>query len=229
MVAATAFVALLVAAMSPFRARAEAGVVPTGTEVDDFLAAVSVYVVTDKTGAPVMGEEKGNKELVARIFFDKACADETLDKLNKLDLGLGMLEVRQVGLNEVFLPLVVGGDPKQLGGEIRLQPLAREVRNAQQILVFLGVPWNEPEDAVPLFLCSELQMQGGFGISDFIPVFLREADLKAVLKKAGAPQAPVQITTLQAITANISEGYPAGTPRFRLLSSQDNVREISKM
>lgn len=209
----------LLPALAPHRAHAEA--VPAGSEVDEFLAAVPVYLVTDRTGAPVLAEEEGEKELIGRIFFDKGSGDAALERLSKANLGLGQLEVRQVWLNEVFLPLVVGGDPTQLGGRLTLQPLDREVRNARQIRAVAGGAWTEPPGAVPLFVCAELTMQGGSGIPDFVPVFLREADLKAVLRKAGSPDAAYALTTLQLITAKIGKGYQPGSPKFRLLASQD--------
>lgn len=114
----------------------------------------------------------------------------------------------------------------QLGGRLRLEPLKEEVRHARQILQ--GVPLGPP-DTVPLFVCPALELEGGPGIGSFVPAFLREADLRATLRKAGASpaDAQVQVTSLQAVTDELGRAPAESAPRMRVVASTEKVRDTA--
>ncbi|CAE8615270.1 unnamed protein product [Polarella glacialis] len=159
-------------------------------------------------GSPMLEPDPSGK-LVGRFWLDQAAAVERLAKFKEAAAEAGdvkSMEVRQIPLSEVYLQLIVGGNEAQLGGQLRIEPLPREVRNAQQILAgaYLG-----PSGTVPLFFCSTLVLESR-GIS-FVPAFLREKDLLETLKKAGGTGARTEITTLQNVAEKLGEQAKSGT------------------
>eukprot|EP00933_Yihiella_yeosuensis_P050276 TRINITY_DN4804_c0_g2_i1.p1 TRINITY_DN4804_c0_g2~~TRINITY_DN4804_c0_g2_i1.p1 ORF type:complete len:288 (+),score=46.61 TRINITY_DN4804_c0_g2_i1:438-1301(+) len=176
--------------------------------VNEFLEAVDVYAVTDASGSPIMEEDSSSKKMVGRFFLDEEAASKTFSRLKDAAKAANTqqsLEIRKVPLAEVYLPFIVDGDEAKLGGKLMLEPELREVRHAQQILQGADLG---PPGSVPLFLCPTLELAAANGIT-FIPIFLREADLRSTLKKAGGQGSEVEITTLQSLTTRLGNGLLA--------------------
>lgn len=174
--------------------------------VNDLLEAVEVSAITDSTGAPVMMPDSAGN-MVGSFYLDGASAATKFQKIKGEAAAAGVdrsFELRKVPLAEVYLPLIAQGDKTQLGGELRIEPIPREVRNAKQIL-------SDPRDlgppgTVPLFLAPTLELASRD--FSFTPAYIREADLRQALKKAGGSGARVEVTTLQSLVARVSEPQP---------------------
>lgn len=189
-----------------------------------------VYAVTDENGSPALEPDpERSGKFVGRFYMDPKAAEQAFERIKK-DAGFKevKLELRSVPLADVYLPIVINGDEKELGGQLRLEPIFKEVRHAQQMLD--GMSIGEP-GTVPLFMAKELELQGAEpGSPRFTPAFLYEKDLRTSLKRAGAaPQAKggpkVQVTTLKTLTdLYIQSGEKA--PRVRLVDSTDFIKDI---
>jgi len=196
----------------------------------ELLNGQMVYAITDKSGSPALEPDTegfGNK-LVGKFYMDAKAAEKDFERIKKEREGIMDVEIRQLPLSEVYLPFIVNGDEKELGGQLRLEPIAKEVRHAQQILD--GMSLGEP-GTVPLFMVKQLELQGAES-SDlrFTPAFLYEKDLRDSLKRAGAkPQSQggpkVQVTTLRTIT-DLYMKSGAKTPRVRVVGSTDNIKDL---
>lgn len=194
--------------------------------VDEFLSALTVFAVTDESGAPLLTEELGRTDSrgaaddrVGRFYFDEADAKGELKRAGALMAR--PLEVRRLSLADVYLPLVVGGSAAQLGGRFRLVPDAREVANALRLL---SVDSLGPPGVVPLFLCTLLEVQRRSGEAR-VPVFVHEADLRESLQRAQLPEGEsneVIVTTLDKLIADLAK---PGSAASQILPVSD-IRDI---
>eukprot|EP00419_Tripos_fusus_P001973 CAMPEP_0172675160 /NCGR_PEP_ID=MMETSP1074-20121228/13119_1 /TAXON_ID=2916 /ORGANISM="Ceratium fusus, Strain PA161109" /LENGTH=296 /DNA_ID=CAMNT_0013492607 /DNA_START=129 /DNA_END=1015 /DNA_ORIENTATION=- len=186
--------------------------------VDDLIEAVDVFAVTDNTGAPMMrldqtAGEKGGP--VGLFYFDEAAAVKSMKELREQG-GITGLELRKVPLTEVYQPFIAVGSGRGAGiakqgkGTLRLEPFPEEVRHAQQIMQGASLG---PPGSVPLFVCRDLEMGQERAADAFVPAFLREADLRTTLKRAGAPaSSQVSVTTLDVV---VEEVRKAASNKFR--------------
>lgn len=223
------------AALSPFLplsvslpACAEAaGSSTNDARANEFLAGIPVWVVTNPEGQPAFepDEQVGSEKRSGRFYFSSADASAALQRLGGKADG-AVLEVRTMPLSEVYLPLIVGGDASALGGQLRLEPLSRELRNARQVLD-MGSNSIGPPGTVPLFLYPGLELQDAQGKS-FSPGFLREGDLRETVKLAGGTVAAgrTKVAFLQDVVDKLREPdlKEAGAP-LRAVTNIDNVRK----
>mmetsp|Transcript_18731 Transcript_18731/g.51449 ORF Transcript_18731/g.51449 Transcript_18731/m.51449 type:complete len:313 (-) Transcript_18731:25-963(-) len=196
----------------------EAGEDAASKRVNDFLRAVPVWVVTNKDGQPALEGDEG-KERVARFYFEEAPATEALRRFGG-EAGGEPLEVRLLPLSEVYLPFIANGDEAQLGGRLVLEPLPEEVRHARQIV---QRPDLGPAGTVPLFMYPGLELDvGAKGSQGFIPAFVREKDLRTVVKNTGAmvDGSKVQVALLQDVAAQLlkPESQEGVFPRLRAVA-----------
>lgn len=202
--------------------------------VDDLIEAVDVFAVTDNTGAPMMRLEQPagkNGGPVGFFYFDEAAAVKSMKELREQD-GVTSLELRKVPLTEVYQPFIAAGSGSGLGtakqamGTLRLEPFPEEVRHAQQIMQGASLG---PPGSVPLFICRDLEMGQERAEDAFVPAFLREADLRATLRRAGAPaSSQVSVTTLDAVAEEVRKAASnkfRTAPRVKVVSSISRIRD----
>eukprot|EP00931_Biecheleriopsis_adriatica_P087460 TRINITY_DN61924_c0_g1_i1.p1 TRINITY_DN61924_c0_g1~~TRINITY_DN61924_c0_g1_i1.p1 ORF type:complete len:279 (+),score=62.37 TRINITY_DN61924_c0_g1_i1:29-838(+) len=197
---------------------------------------VSVFSVTDKTGAPVLERPESSKgQKLGHAYFDEAEASSALRRV-VADAGsqaASQFEVRTLALADVFVPLVMLGTVEELGGQFRLEAAGRELRSAEKML---GVETLGPPGQVPLFFCPSLEVErygdkadgasGGRTGGDRVPAFLREADMREALRRANlqGDEAEIVVTTLQRVAEDL--GRPDPSDAASKLLAVGNLAEI---
>lgn len=195
--------------------------------VNQFLRGLPVWAVTNAQGSPVFEPDDSiSAGRSGRFYFSQADADAAKARLVGAD-GEAAVEVRTMPLVDVYLPLIDGGDPKELGGTLRLEPLRTEVRHAQQILQGLEMG---PPGSVPLFMYPGLELSTADG-KPFLPAFLREQDLRAMIKKSGSTPEPtkIQVTILQEVVNKLGQMPQGPRPILAVpaLDDQPTPRRMS--
>ncbi|CAJ1459209.1 unnamed protein product [Effrenium voratum] len=183
-------------------------------KLERFFGLVPVYAVTDPGGAPVL--EKSPQGPIGRFFLDDAAASEALRRL-KSD-GEGKLEVRRLSLSEVFVPLILTGDPKELGGRFFLVPIASEAAAAARRL---QVEEQTLLAEVPLFLCPALEVEREAEVR--VPTFLQEKDLLEAMRRARVEDGEVVVTTLQRVAADLSQNSESAAGQLLAVSDLNEI------
>lgn len=195
-------------------------------KVRRLVAQSPVFAITDPSGAPVLVPQEISGEKLGRFYFDQ---DEASIELRKIISGGGVggsnkLEVREIPLVDVFMPLVVEGKPTEVGGRFQLEPSLKELRAAQRRL---GVESLGASGQVPLFVCPSLELERSGDVSPRIPAFLHEADLQDAVDKARlkGEDAEVVVTTLQRVVEDFGKSAQANDASSKLLVVGD-LQEI---
>eukprot|EP00929_Paragymnodinium_shiwhaense_P009056 TRINITY_DN113094_c0_g1_i1.p1 TRINITY_DN113094_c0_g1~~TRINITY_DN113094_c0_g1_i1.p1 ORF type:complete len:323 (+),score=60.73 TRINITY_DN113094_c0_g1_i1:48-1016(+) len=201
--------------------------------VNQFLKSVPVWVVTNAEGSPVLETDMSVERLgkkVAKFYMEPQGAADALKKMNATSSQ--KLEMKVLPLSDVYLPLVARGTEDQLGGQLRIEPLKKEVRHALQILSLnapVGTSSLGPPGTVPLFMYPGLELQNPNGEA-FTPAYLKEEDLKESVRRSGADiqGSRTQVALLQDIAEKLGtpEGPGAGIPtNIKVVASIGNVRD----
>jgi len=203
--------------------------------VNEFLKSVPVWAITNEEGSPALETDMSVERLgkkVAKFYLEPQGAADALKKLK--DKASQKLELKVLPLSDVYLPLMARGDEKELGGQLRMEPLSAEVRHAMQILCAnspIGSSSLGPPGTVPLFMYPGLELQGAKGEA-FTPAFLKEEDLKETVKRSGAKVEGyrTQVALLQDVAEKLGQasGPADGVPKnIKVIASISNVRDTS--
>mmetsp|Transcript_144195 Transcript_144195/g.461714 ORF Transcript_144195/g.461714 Transcript_144195/m.461714 type:complete len:306 (-) Transcript_144195:89-1006(-) len=192
--------------------------------IAEFLNTASVYAVTDESGAPVLEPDPDRPgKFVGKFYMEPEVAEQVFARLKKERAGAQALEVRRVPMAEVYVPFVADGKEEELGGQLRIEPVEREMRHSRQMLD--GNPFGPP-GSVPLFLCTDLTLQGQNPPTEpFTPAFVFEKDLRSALKRAGAKPEnkggpKVQLAMLQTIVDQIKANGGNLSPPIRVVDHE---------
>lgn len=173
--------------------------------VNIFLGELQVFAVTNPEGSPAFEQDSDAPDgRAGHFYFTRVEAEEALRRVGG-KVGDLPLEVRELPLSDVYLPLIIDGNEQELGGQLRMVPLRNEVRHARQITSASMSP-DFPSGAVPLFNYPDLELESRTG-ETCTPLYLQENDLLAMVTKAGGvpDRSRVSVTSLQNIVSKLRE------------------------
>jgi len=117
---------------------------------------------------------------VAYFYLDPT---DALRELRLIRASAPDAKLKLTSLAEVYFPLVQG-DPKELGGILRLRPSRRQIVNANRALQYnspegalLPVSLSEEKGQVPLFYSERVTLTSADGSNTKYPFYLRKEDL----------------------------------------------------